>query len=353
MDTELIAVCAVQIFVLALVVVAIVVYLLRHLMCRSRLDVTGRSLVITGCDSALGFDLARRYDQLGFRVYAGFENTAGEAAVRLQADASSRLRIIPLDVTCTASLAAAAKLVKEQLPPSEKGLWALINAATYCVCGELEWQTQKHCEQQFRVNYVGVVDSIRIFLPLLKSGGGRIINVGSLAGGHNDPEPGLSIYSGTKHAVEGLSEALRFELARVGVDVSLVQPDSSFLDKCLFDQHHKKMNEMWNEMTPELRLANQDIFIAYHDRVAKSKSEELEMDDMETATRAQAPTIPVYLCRCFDDALMAKSPSDVYVAVPGCATRFRISLLFCIPSGLRQYIVQRKYKHNIANILKV
>lgn len=121
MDTELIAVCAVQIFVLTLVVVAIVVYLLRHLMCRSRLDVTGRSLVITGCDSALGFDLARRYDHLGFRVYAGFENTAGEAAVRLQADASSRLRIIPLDVTCTASLAAAAKLVKEQLPPLEKG----------------------------------------------------------------------------------------------------------------------------------------------------------------------------------------------------------------------------------------
>ena len=37
---------------------------------------------------------------------------------------------------------------------------------------------------------------------------------------------------------------------------------------------------MWNEMTPELRLANQEIFIAYHDRVAKSKSEELDMDDM-------------------------------------------------------------------------
>lgn len=121
MDSELIIVCVVQIFVLALVVMAIVVYLLRNLMCRSRLDVTGRTMVITGCDSTLGFDLARRYDQLGFRVYAGFVNTAGEAAVRLQADASSRLRIIPLDVTCTLSLAAAAKLVKEQLPPSEKG----------------------------------------------------------------------------------------------------------------------------------------------------------------------------------------------------------------------------------------
>lgn len=121
MDSELIAVCVVQMLVLALVVVAIIVYLLRNLMCRSRLDVTGRTLVITGCDSILGFDLARHYDLLGFRVYAGFVNPAGEAAVRLQADASSRLRIIPLDVTCSSSLVAAAKLVKEQLPPSERG----------------------------------------------------------------------------------------------------------------------------------------------------------------------------------------------------------------------------------------
>lgn len=109
---------------------------------------------------------------------------------------------------------------------------------------------------------------------------------------------------------------------------------------------------MWNEMSPELRLANQDIFIAYHDRVAKSKSEELDMDDLENKAQS-SPTIPIYLRRCFDDALLTKSPSDVYVAVPGCTTRLRIGFLFCLPSGLRQYIVQRKYKHNIANILKV
>lgn len=121
MDSELIAVCVVQVLVLALVVAAIIVYLLRHLMCRSRLDVTGRTLVITGCDSILGFDLARHYDKLGFRVYAGFNNPAGEAAVRLLAETSGRLRIIQLDVTCNTSLAAAAKLIKDQLPLAEKG----------------------------------------------------------------------------------------------------------------------------------------------------------------------------------------------------------------------------------------
>lgn len=214
---------------------------------------------------------------------------------------------------------------------------------------------------------------------------GRIINVGSLAGERNNPEPGLSIYSGTKHAIEGLSEALRYELSRHGVDVTVVQPDVAFLENCLLDQHHKyvhnvyrkvnlqslrwhfqlrcrKMNEMWNEMTPELRLANQDIFIAYHDRVAKSQSEELDMDEMGVSYNSSRPNshcdarrsvMPVYLRRCFDDALMNKSPSDVYVAVPSCATSFRIGLLAVIPSGWREYFIQRKYKHNIANILRV
>lgn len=71
---------------------------------------------------------------------------------------------------------------------------------------------------------------------------GRIVNVGNLAGERNNPEPGLSIYSGTKHAVEGLSEALRFELARYGVDVTVVQPDASFMDSCLLDQHYRYWN---------------------------------------------------------------------------------------------------------------
>jgi len=56
---------------------------------------------------------------------------------------------------------------------NDLGLWALINAATYCVCGELQWQTWQHCEKQFYVNFVGVVNTIRTFLPLLKSGRGN------------------------------------------------------------------------------------------------------------------------------------------------------------------------------------
>ena len=110
---------------------------------------------------------------------------------------------------------------------------------------------------------------------------------------------------------------------------------------------------MWDQMSEELRRENQQIFIAHHDRVARTEFDcDAQMDarfrDSETVS-----SMPPYLRHCFDDALMNKAPSDVYVAVPTCLTRFRIGLLACIPSGWRQYIIQRKYKQNIANILKV
>ena len=121
MNSELIGVCAVQLLVLALVIAALIFYLLRNLRCRSLLDVSGRTVLITGCDASLGWYLARHYDRLGFRVYAGCNYPAGEGAVRLQAEASTRLRIIPLDVTSAASLLEAARVIKEQMPVSEKG----------------------------------------------------------------------------------------------------------------------------------------------------------------------------------------------------------------------------------------
>ena len=121
MDPELIAVCAVQVVVLAVVVTAIVVYLLRHLMFASRHDAAAKSVLITGCDSALGWQLARHYDRLGLKVYAGCVNTTGEGAVRLQAEASNRLELIAIDTTSISSVVAAMKTIRNQIRTPEKG----------------------------------------------------------------------------------------------------------------------------------------------------------------------------------------------------------------------------------------
>lgn len=65
------------------------------------------------------------------------------------------------------------------------------------------------------------------------------MNVGSLAGQQSYPEPGLSLYSSTKNAVEGLTQSLRFELARHDVQVTLVQPDVTIFEKYLLERHHR------------------------------------------------------------------------------------------------------------------
>ena len=110
----------------------------------------------------------------------------------------------------------------------------------------------------------------------------------------------------------------------------------------------RHMNEMWDQMSAALRSENQKIFVAYHDRVAR---EEINVDEIDSAR--QVVELPPYLRQCFEDALLSRNPSDVYVAVPTCFTRFRIAFLSCLPFGWRQYIILRKYKHHIANILKV
>ena len=77
-------------------------------------------------------------------------------------------------------------------------------------------------EEAFRVNVVGVAAVTRAFLPLLRSARGRIVNVSSANGEVTIPYSG--VYCATKHALEALSDALRFELERWGVQVSVVQP---------------------------------------------------------------------------------------------------------------------------------
>ena len=113
------------------------------------------------------------------------------------------------------------------------------------------------------------------------------------------------------------------------------------------------MNEMWDQMSAELRAENQDIFIAYHDRIARKEFDSDEMEPQFGNAERKMVALPPSLRHCFDDAIMNKAPSDVYVAVPSALTRLRIALLTFVPTGWREYFIQRKYKHNIASILKV
>jgi NAD(P)-dependent dehydrogenase (short-subunit alcohol dehydrogenase family) len=99
----------------------------------------------------------------------------------------------------------------------------LVNNAGFGLGGALEDLTLDELREQFETNFFGTVAMTKAVLPGMRERRkGKIINVSSIAGRFG--QPGATAYCSSKYAVEGLSEALRHEVSRFGIFVSLVEP---------------------------------------------------------------------------------------------------------------------------------
>ncbi len=174
------------------------------------------TVLITGTSTGIGWATALRLDRLGFDVVATVRRD--EDGERLRAEASDRLRTIHLDVTDAAGIAAAAADVGDWV--GERGLAGLVNNAGIGFAAPLEFAPLPAVERLFAVNVFGVLAVTQAFLPLLRRGRGRLVNVSSTASVFVAPFHGP--YSATKLALNGLNHALRRELRPLGVDVILV-----------------------------------------------------------------------------------------------------------------------------------
>src|SRR5205085_9786815 len=109
---------------------------------------------------------------------------------------------------------------------------ALINNAGYGQRGPVEIVPLEAIRQNFETNFFAVVELTQMIIPTMrKQGGGRIVNISSVAG--KVSRPLSSIYSATKFALEAISDGLRLELAPFGIKVVLIEPGfitSEFLD---------------------------------------------------------------------------------------------------------------------------
>jgi NAD(P)-dependent dehydrogenase (short-subunit alcohol dehydrogenase family) len=172
------------------------------------------NIVITGASTGIGEACALRLDKLGYRVFAGVRKPAdGEA---LQKKSSDRLSPVILDVTSEESIVAAARIV------GDAPLTGLVNNAGIVVAGPLELIPIDMWRKQFEVNVIGQVAVMQAFLPMLRAGRGRIVNMGSVAGRSAVPFSGA--YCASKFALEGLTDSLRMELRPFGISVSIVEP---------------------------------------------------------------------------------------------------------------------------------
>ena len=179
---------------------------------------TQPSVVITGASSGIGRDMALYLTECGYRVFAGVRKQ--EDADSLAAEAGAGLTPLFVDVTDDESIVSAAAQVQSTL--GDQGLDALVNNAGISVSGPLELIPVAQLERQLRVNVTGQVAVTQAFLPALRKARGRIVFVGSESGLVTMPL--LGAYSASKHAIEAVANALRVELYRFGIRVSLIEP---------------------------------------------------------------------------------------------------------------------------------
>ena len=174
------------------------------------------AVFITGASSGIGKACALHLDRQGFPVIAGVRKQAD--AIALRQEASQRLKTVFIDVADSASIEAAAAAVAALTRGS---LFGLINNAGIAFGGPLEILSVQDIRGLMDVNIIGVLTVTKAFLPMLRKGRGRVINMGSTSG--ILALPCLSAYAASKFALKGLSDALRLELRPVGVSVSLLE----------------------------------------------------------------------------------------------------------------------------------
>ena len=181
-----------------------------------------RVVFITGTSTGFGKLAVPLFLERGWTVVATMRDADARGS-RIFAEelkqAGGRLHLLDLDVERSEDWKKAERYIEERL---NGRIDVLVNNAGYGLMGALEDQSMEQLRKQFEVNFFGLAGLTRTLLPLLRRSRGRILNVSSIVGLISMPL--FSAYNASKHAVEGFTEALFYELRQVGVQVGLIEP---------------------------------------------------------------------------------------------------------------------------------
>jgi NAD(P)-dependent dehydrogenase (short-subunit alcohol dehydrogenase family) len=180
-----------------------------------------KNIIITGISNGFGLKAAKDFADKGNKVYATMRNPNGKNA-SAKADLerhSTNIRVVDMDVTNDESV----KNAMATILAEAGNIDVLINNAGIMYLGITEAFSVEQAKFQMETNYFGAIRVMQAILPSMrKAGSGLIINTSSLVGRLSPPFFGT--YTATKHALEGYTQALRYEVSPFGVDIVLVEP---------------------------------------------------------------------------------------------------------------------------------
>ena len=258
-------------------------------------------VIITGASSGIGLETARYLSRFGHKVY-------GLARRKVENEPFESLEC---DLTCYERV----KECFEYISKKEGRIDVLVNNAGMGISGAVEHTSAEHIKRIFDVNVLALINASKLIIPYFRqSGGGKIINLSSVAG--VIPIPFQAFYSATKSAVIEFSYALRLEVKPFNIQVSVVCPGDT---KTSFTSARVKNQVMADEF--------------YGDRIKKS-IEKMEKDETSGKPASSVSKI-IY-------KIIKKKHSPVCKTV-GVSYKFIMFLVKILPTRFMLFIVKKLY----------
>lgn len=280
------------------------------------------TVVVTGASTGIGAACALDCVGRGMTVFAGVRDPrAGEA---LAAKGGPSLIPLTLDVTDERSIKQSAEVVQGVV--GEGGLGGLVNNAGIVIGSPLEVIPLSQLRKQLEVNVIGQIAVTQAYLPLLRRGRGRIVNMGSIAG--RGTIPLLGPYSASKFALEALTDALRMELQPWGIQVSIIEPGAI-------------ATPIWEKSAKEAEgleaLASEEAKALYGEAVARIRE--------AIAQAAQRAIPPEAVVRAVHHALTSSRPHTRYLV--GRDAKLRAWMVKWLPDRVHDRLLwwALKYPH--------
>ncbi|MEY9933541.1 NAD(P)-dependent dehydrogenase (short-subunit alcohol dehydrogenase family) [Catenulispora sp. GP43] len=245
-----------------------------------------RAVLVTGAGGGVGRATTQALTERGFRVYAAVHEPGGEPPQHPD------VRTLRLDVTDPASVADAVAQVRND---DCTALHGIVNNAGIIVQGPLELVSAPDLRRQFDVNVFGAVAVTQAFLPLLRAGHGRLVNI--TAATARVAGPFFGPISASKAALQSLSDAQRLELAHWGLPVVVIEP--GLIDTGIFTKAAATTAKAKATLSPAQRALYETQVGAVDAALAKSK-----------------PAPPAIVADAVVKALTARRPKPRYTVGP-------------------------------------